>query len=72
MYIFYFCEKNICLRDNHKAVTINVSKVIPITKNTRFGPAGLTGTEALCKVVNAGVFSCSFARMVSNCVQMAE
>ena len=72
MHIFYFCEKNICLRVNHKEVTINVSKVIPITKNTRFGPAGFTGTEALCKVVNAGVFSCSFARMVSNCVQMTE
>ena len=69
---FYFDDKNICLRDNHKAVTINVSKVIPITKNIRLGPAGFTGTEALCKVVNAGVFSCSFARMASNCVQMAE
>ena len=28
----------------------------------RFGPAGLIGTEADCKVVNAGVFSRTFAR----------
>ena len=53
---------------NQKAV-ITVDKInMAATKIIRFGPAGLIGTVALFKVVNAGVFSCSFAFMTSSCV----
>ena len=41
------------------------------TNIIRLGPAGLIGTVALFNVVNAGVFSCSFAFMTSNWVREA-
>lgn len=47
------------------------SRSMPRQKNTRFGAEGRKGTDAFCKVVKAGVFSCNFCLAFSACALVA-
>ena len=52
-------------------VMIVASISMPKQKNIRFGAEGRKGTEAFCKVVKAGVFSCNFCLAFSACALVA-
>ena len=56
---FLYSFLNIKSLANQKAVISPANIQEPKTKRTLFGPAGLTGTVVLRKVVKAGVFSCT-------------
>ena len=49
----------------YNPIAMVVMKSIVITMNIRLGPAGFTGTDAPCNVVNAGVLSCTRALAAS-------
>lgn len=45
----------------YTVTTMNAMNVIPRTNSILLGPAGFNGTDALCRVVKAGVCIRSFA-----------